>query len=90
MDRTTLIFFVGLVTSALLWLLAVLVWAIWIQGYVERNGGKTAPFALTLLTGWGADRGLSPSKAPRCRAPADALVFTMLCMVSMSWHDWIY
>ena len=47
-----LIFVVGIFTSVFLWLSAVLVWAIWIQRYVERYG-KAAPFALTLLTGWG-------------------------------------
>jgi len=44
------IFVVGLVY---LWALAVLVWGIWIERYVVKNGEKPASFLLTFFTGWG-------------------------------------
>jgi hypothetical protein len=53
MDKETTILFIGIVGSVYLWFSAVLVWGIWIQRYVVRNGLRAAPFALTLFTGWG-------------------------------------
>ena len=52
MDRETTLVFIVTVASVYLWFLAVLVWGIWIQRYVERNGRETASLSLTWFTGW--------------------------------------
>jgi hypothetical protein len=36
-----------------LWLFAVLVWGIWIEHYIVKNGERPASFVLTFFTGWG-------------------------------------
>jgi hypothetical protein len=42
MDHKGLIFFICLSGSVYSWYMAVLVWGIWIERYVARNGGKPA------------------------------------------------
>jgi hypothetical protein len=49
MDSEMLIFFIGLVVSVFSWFAAILVWAIWIQRYVDRNGKQSAPVSLTFF-----------------------------------------
>ena len=49
MDKDTLIFVTVLVVTLFFWFAAILVWAMWIQRYVERDGQQSAPLFLSFF-----------------------------------------